>query len=90
MTGAPDEAAFLTMFREVARAADRKHRELAVPEAATELAALGLDSFTLMEILGRLEERLGVSLSDERIAALRTVGDVRVAFTAALESPDGG
>ena len=80
-----DEAAFVALFREVAVATDRKGRAFTGLTAATELATLGIDSFTLMEILGRLEERLDGSLSDLRIAGLRRVGDVARAFEAELE-----
>ncbi|TNF32327.1 MAG: acyl carrier protein [Deltaproteobacteria bacterium] len=84
MIALPAEDEFVALFREVAQAADRKHRALDGLAPTSELGTLGLDSFTLMEILGRLEERLGVSLSDERIAGLRTIADVRAAF--ALEA----
>jgi|GEM_PF-2930902 len=76
----PDEEGFVVLFREVARASDRKHRDFTAVSPRSELSALGVDSFTLMEILGRLEERLGCSLTDERIARLKTIADVREAF----------
>ena len=88
MTPLPDDVGFVALFREVARAADRKQRELVGLAPDSELGTLGLDSFTLMEILGRLEERLGAALADERIAGLRTVGDIRAAFAKALDEAE--
>lgn len=50
---------------------------------------LGFDSLTLMEIVLLLEDALRVSVSNEELLALRTIGDVRrfVASKAAAVSP---
>jgi acyl carrier protein len=42
----------------------------------TPVSALGVDSIGLMQIVGILEDELGVVLGDEDIPRLRTVGDI--------------
>ena len=79
-----DEAAFAALFRALASAVDRKGRDFRTVAPATEFGALGLDSFTMMEILGRLEERFDVTLMDHKVAGLRTVGDLAAALEAEL------
>jgi acyl carrier protein len=37
---------------------------------------LGVDSLSLMQIVGILEDQVGVTLADEEIARIRTVGDI--------------
>ena len=37
---------------------------------------LGVDSLSLMQIVGILEDQLGVTLADEEISRIRTVGDI--------------
>jgi acyl carrier protein len=38
---------------------------------------LGLESLKILEMVGYLEEKLGFELSDDEIATLTTVGDVK-------------
>ena len=38
---------------------------------------LGLESLKILEMVGYLEEKLGFELSDDEIATLSTVGDVK-------------
>lgn len=42
----------------------------------TVIADIGVDSISLMEIVGILEDDLNVKLSDEEITRIRTVGEV--------------
>lgn len=49
-------------------------RERVVPEA--ELAALGVDSLGLMELVFQVEERFGIRIREDPPTDLRTVGDV--------------
>ncbi len=46
-----------------------------VKEDARFIEDLGADSISLMELLIRLEEEFGVSIPDEDIEKIRTVGD---------------
>lgn len=72
-------------FVDAARAVDRRGRDFAGVTADTALDSLGLDSFTMMELVGRLEEASGVTLSDAQLARLRTVGDVARALAGGHE-----
>lgn len=40
------------------------------------VADLGVDSLSLMQIVGILEDQVGVTLADEEISRIRTVGDI--------------
>lgn len=40
------------------------------------IGALGLESVTLMELVGVLEERSGVLFADEDLARVRSIGDL--------------
>ena len=73
---AASEAALVARFVDAARAVDRRGRDFAGVTADSALDSLGLDSFSLMELVGRLEEAAGVTLSDAQLARLRTVRDV--------------
>ena len=42
----------------------------------TVIADIGIDSISLMEIIGILEDRLDVVLADEDIAEIHTIGDL--------------
>ena len=46
------------------------------------IADLGIDSLGLMQVVGILEDQLGVTLADEDIARIRTVGDIERLITA--------
>ncbi len=40
------------------------------------LASLRLDSLAMLEIIGQLEERLGVAVDEDDLVDLKTVGDL--------------
>jgi acyl carrier protein len=42
----------------------------------TPLSDLGVDSLTMMQAVGILEDRLGIRLADEGVSRARTVGDL--------------
>jgi acyl carrier protein len=44
------------------------------PEA--QLASLGVDSLGMIELLFQVEDRFGISLPDDKVPVLATVGDV--------------
>ncbi len=82
MADATDTPDIVALFRQAAQAADRRGRDLSAGiDHGTRLDALGLDSITLMEALGKVEQTLGVHLSDSQIAELVTVGDIVAAFS---------
>jgi acyl carrier protein len=45
-------------------------------DKATTLSDIGLDSVAILELVGYLEEKLDVRLSDEELAAVNTLGDL--------------
>ena len=49
-------------------------REQLTPEA--ELSTLGVDSLALIELMFQVEDRFGISLPDDKVPDLVTVGDV--------------
>jgi hypothetical protein len=50
------------------------------------IADLGIDSLAMMQIVGIVEDATGVTLSDEEIARIRTIGDVERSFLAKRRS----
>lgn len=60
----------------VAEVAPRKAAALDHASPAMALADLGLDSVSLMEVFGYLEETLDIYLPEEKLPELRTLGDV--------------
>jgi acyl carrier protein len=45
-------------------------------ENSTVIASLGMDSVTVMELIGFLEEQLGLRLPDEELAKVQTLADL--------------
>ena len=45
-------------------------------DSKTIISDLGVDSISFMEVIGVLEDELGVKLRDEEITKIKTVGDV--------------
>jgi acyl carrier protein len=61
------------MFREVATAlTERDYTAIARDDT---IAEAGIDSLAMLEIVGALEERLGLRVAEERLAGIRTVGE---------------
>jgi acyl carrier protein len=59
-------------------------REQLAPDA--ELATLGVDSLGLIELMFQVEDRFGISLPDDKVPALVTVGDVAAYIDGLLSS----
>lgn len=51
-------------------------RELPTLTLTTRLAEIGVDSVALLEMVGAIEDEIGLRLPDEEIARLATVNDV--------------
>ncbi len=60
-----------------------------VSTESTVAGDLGLDSLTIMELIAEVEERFGVSIADERLLELRTVGDVLRVIDAEMRARGG-
>ncbi len=64
-------------------AAIRVELEKIAPEAVsdsidldTDIATLGIESVTMLELIAALEERFGIELPDDELTTLDTLGDV--------------
>ncbi len=42
----------------------------------SKFSSLGIDSISMMEIIGEMEDELDIKLSDDRLAQIQTVGDM--------------
>jgi acyl carrier protein len=64
----------LELFKEVALRVDKR----ALPQVtrASKIAELGIDSLSVMQIVGELETELGIMIPDEDLVEIETVGDL--------------
>jgi acyl carrier protein len=63
------------MFKQAAFEVD--NRRLPDLKAETPIAALGMDSVAVMELVAYFEEKLGVRIPDEELSKIKTVRDLR-------------
>lgn len=68
------EKQIIEAFRQAVQEVDNK--KLGEVSPTTSIDELGLDSVVTMEVIGVLEEKLGVHFPDEDLATLRTIGDL--------------
>ncbi|MCB0416542.1 MAG: acyl carrier protein [Bdellovibrionales bacterium] len=63
------------MFTRIAKEVekDKKFPEISLD---TKISALGIDSLSMMEIVGAMEDELDVVIPDEKLATLQTVADI--------------
>jgi acyl carrier protein len=69
-----DKKDLLTMFRAVAAKIDKRQFDHVTTESV--ITELGIDSLSMMQIVGEMETELGVMIPDEDLVELRTVGDL--------------
>ncbi len=81
----PTTAEVLALFKRALFEVDRK--EIAALEPSTAISALGIDSVAMLEVIGVIEEELGIHLGDEQLAEVQTVGDLARVI---LEARAGG
>jgi acyl carrier protein len=74
----------LSMFKLVAARVDK--REFNNVTAASVITELGIDSLSMMQIVGEMETELGVMIPDEDLVELITVGDLVGKIEARVES----
>ncbi|MFI5298115.1 MAG: acyl carrier protein [Polyangiales bacterium] len=69
-----DATNLLALFREIAEDVDKKK----LPDVTEKsvIADLGIDSLSTMQIVGELEQRLDVTIPDDQLVKLETVGDL--------------
>lgn len=72
----------LEMFKQAAFEVD--NRRLPDLKADTAIAALGMDSVAVMELVSYFEEKLSVRIPDEELSRIRTVKDLRDAIAKLL------
>jgi acyl carrier protein len=70
------------MFKQAAFEVDNRRISDLKPD--TVIAALGMDSVAVMELVSYFEEKLGVRIPDEELSRIRTVRDLRDAVARLL------
>jgi len=75
----------LDMFKNVAARVDKR----AFPDVtrSSVITELGIDSLSMMQIVGEMETELGVMIPDEDLVELVTVGDLVSKVEARVEAP---
>lgn len=73
----------LAMFKTVAARVDK--REFPTVTDASVITELGIDSLSMMQIVGEMETELGIMIPDEDLVELVTVGDLCKKVGARLE-----
>jgi acyl carrier protein len=69
-----DKKDLLSMFRAVAAKIDKRQFDHVTTESV--ITELGIDSLSMMQIVGEMETELGVMIPDEDLVEIRTVGDL--------------
>jgi acyl carrier protein len=69
-----DKPDLLALFRQIASEVDKKSFDHVTH--ASVIADLGIDSLSTMQIVGELESRLGVTIADDQLVKIVTVGDL--------------
>jgi acyl carrier protein len=64
----------LALFKQIAAKVDK--REFPNVTRSSKITELGIDSLSMMQIVGELETELGVMIPDEDLVELQTVGDL--------------
>jgi len=65
----------LQMFTDIAKKVESNKTFPAITRE-TKIAALGIDSVAMMEIVGCIEDELDIVIPDEKLAQLQSVGDI--------------
>jgi len=74
----------LTMFKVVAARVDKRQFDSVTAESV--ITELGIDSLSMMQIVGEMETELGIMIPDEDLVELITVGDLVNKIGARVES----
>jgi len=64
----------LALFKGVASRVDKRAFDQITTESV--ITELGIDSLSMMQIVGEMETELGVMIPDEDLVEIRTVGDL--------------
>ena len=79
-----DKQNLLQMFKTVAARVDK--REFPNVTSESVITELGIDSLSMMQIVGEMETELGVMIPDEDLVELVTVGDLVSKVEAKMEA----
>ena len=74
----------LVLFKVVAARVDKREFNDVTPESV--ITELGIDSLSMMQIVGEMETELGIMIPDEDLVELITVGDLVKKIGARVES----
>jgi acyl carrier protein len=74
----------LSMFKTVAARVDKREFNSVTPESV--ITELGIDSLSMMQIVGEMETELGIMIPDEDLVELITVGDLVKKISARVEA----
>ena len=69
-----NDTKLLDMFKAVATRVDK--RDFPNVTQASVITDLGIDSLSMMQIVGEMEQELGIMIPDEDLVELVTVGDL--------------
>jgi acyl carrier protein len=69
-----EENNVLPMFKEVAERVDKRSFDDVTRESV--ITDLGIDSLSMMQIVGEMETELGLQIPDEDLVEIVTVGDL--------------
>jgi len=69
-----DPKDLLALFKSVAERVDRRSFETVTRESV--ITDLGIDSLSMMQIVGEMETELSIQLPDEDLVEIVTVGDL--------------
>jgi acyl carrier protein len=78
----PQTIDVVEMFKQAAFEVDNRRLPDLKPD--TVIAALGMDSVAVMELVSYFEEKLSVRIPDEELSRIRTVKDLRDAIARLL------
>ncbi|HEY4118100.1 MAG TPA: phosphopantetheine-binding protein [Byssovorax sp.] len=79
-----DKKNLLEMFKTVAARVDKRDFPAVTRESV--ITELGIDSLSMMQIVGEMETELGVMIPDEDLVELVTVGDLCKKVESRLET----
>lgn len=74
----------LSLFGKIARKVE-KSGEWPEITRETKFSDLGIDSVSTMEIIGEMEDELDITISDERLAQIQSVGDIEKVVMSCLQ-----
>jgi acyl carrier protein len=69
------ELEVLSMFEQIAHRVE-KGKKIPPITRESQITALGIDSLSMMEIIGAMEDELGITIPDDKLSRLQTVGDI--------------